>query len=554
MVAVGAAKMMYSEDRGNTWTNDLTGLAGSWFSVAWSPTLALFAAVGGTDKCATSPDGKTWTSRTAPNSISWTDIVWSDDDALFVAVGQTGTAAQQVMTSADGITWTARTAAQVGTWQCITYSTRLGLYIAGSLDSKIMTSPDAITWTTRSTPAGAGSFRGVADSASVAIAVLCGSDATDYATSADGITWTARTQPQANTWYDVEADDGAARFVMVSSTGTNRVAVSLDGINWEYEQPAVTGRWGFIGYFPDAERWLASDLDGLLMTSESPIDGETISVTAIPTGTAGVATARDLYMTRAGGSDLFYLDTIDDNSTTTYTADKSDSELGELAPEASSISIKAGDTSIRVQDLSKFSGSGGWLVVRAQILRYTGRSGSSGEGTLTGVPASGIGSIGVDIDAGADILTQPHLTGVTSLDDQIEQGDEVWTYHQEDDAAAQTALAALEGGDGIHERTIVDHRLSRAEAEDRAQAELALFKNELAAVSYVTTDQRSKAGKEVTVNKGAPWSISSQTFKLQRVVISRIGIPDVPALYAVDASSVKHSFEDLLRRARLDEL
>ena len=54
-----------------------------------------------------------------------------------------------------------------------------------------------------------------------------------------------------------------------------------------------------------------------------------IAVSAIPTGGASSGvTARNLYRTKAGGSDYFFLTKINDNSTTTYTDSTADGSLG----------------------------------------------------------------------------------------------------------------------------------------------------------------------------------------------------------------------------------
>lgn len=56
-----------------------------------------------------------------------------------------------------------------------------------------------------------------------------------------------------------------------------------------------------------------------------------IQVSAIPTGPYGV-TGRNLYRTKAGGSFLYLLTSLPDNTTTTYTDTAPDSALGALAP------------------------------------------------------------------------------------------------------------------------------------------------------------------------------------------------------------------------------
>jgi len=126
------------------------------------------------------------------------------------------------------------------------------------------------------------------------------------------------------------------------------------------------------------------------------------------------------------------------------------------------------------------------------------------------------------------------------------------------DATAQTALAALIGGDGIQEEFIQDRRLSLTEAQDRGDALLALHKNPIESIAYDTHDKRTASGKDVTVSLGAPTSVSG-TFTIQRVTMTDIEgtahafggamdqLADMP-WYHVEASSLRFSLEDLLRR------
>ena len=558
----------YSAD-GQAWSDATTEVAGLWTDVAWSPALGIFAAVG-TNVAMSSTDGKVWTSRTPANTVNWQSITWSVAEAVFVAVASSGTAAQQVMTSTNGTSWTARTSSTVSTWVDVTYAPGAGLFIAVSTragTAAVMTSPTGVTWTTRTTISGA--FTGVAWSESLTLAVAIGIRAASntYETSTDGVTWTERTTlPQQSQWYEVIFDDDAARFVGVSRTGVSRVMVSTDGLAWTLQQVPDDERWANLAYSDDLRQVCAVSHDGGIMTSTAVEAGETISLSSIPTGTNGVTTFRNLWMTKAGGSDYLFLDTIDDNTTTTYTADKSDAELGVLAPTVSTLACAAGDTSIRVLLLENFSGSGGWVRLAGQLVSYTGRSASSGEGTLTGIPSSGVGSVLVAVAGGEEVVNVPHLTGIPAsgagaIVTALQKGDEVNLLAVRNDAAAQTALAALIGGDGIQEEYIQDRRLSLTEADDRGDALLALHKDPIEAVTYTTHDKRTASGKEITVNLGAPTSVSV-TLTIQRVTITDIetaaqlaasGAMDQLAAmpkYHVEASSLRFSLEDLLRQIR----
>jgi hypothetical protein len=131
------------------------------------------------------------------------------------------------------------------------------------------------------------------------------------------------------------------------------------------------------------------------------------------------------------------------------------------------IATAAGSTSLPVEDCAQFLSGGGWAEAPGgQVFSYTGRSVSSGPGSLTGIPASGPGSLTAAVRAGT-VSALAHLTGCAGIVYAINSGDPVNILVIINDAAAQAALAALVGGDGIHEMfisdgTLVDHGSDRA--------------------------------------------------------------------------------------------
>lgn len=183
--------------------------------------------------------------------------------------------------------------------------------------------------------------------------------------------------------------------------------------------------------------------------------------------------------------------------------------------------VAVGATSIPVADCS-FYEVPGTVKVGSQEITYTGRSVSSGAGNLTGVPGSGAGSV---------------LYAINS-------GDDVNILVTRNDTTAQTALAALEGGDGIHEVFIQDRRLNTAGATNRGNAELTLFKNVLESGSYVTWDVYTRSGKSVTVTMPA-WSVSG-TFKIQKVRLYSMPGRQWPQRQ-VEFSSNRRDLYDILR-------
>ena len=283
-----------------------------------------------------------------------------------------------------------------------------------------------------------------------------------------------------------------------------------------------------------------------------------VAVSGIPIGAATV-TSRKVYRTAAGASQLKLLSTIADNTTTTATDAAADATLGANVPvtDASGLTqpsgnVLAGSTTLIVAGTGGFSSTGGWAVIGngAQVIRYTGVSVSS----LTGIPATGTGAITATVGYNSTVTAAPQLTGVPasgagSIQYAIKSGDPVNLLMQVDDAAAQTALAALIGGDGIQEDYLQDRRLSATEATARGTAQLTLRKSVQVTIRYQTRDINTRAGRTVTVNLGAPFSITSTAFVIQQVTVSAFQLALNPT-YDVTATSILFTFDDLLRLAR----
>lgn len=162
-----------------------------------------------------------------------------------------------------------------------------------------------------------------------------------------------------------------------------------------------------------------------------------------------------------------------------------------------------------------------WCRIGDQYI-YFGAT-DAGPFRLINIPASGPGSIVGDIASGSQIEFLPVLYGIPSsgagslVRDESSDTDIVM-YVQVDDAAAQTALAAVEGGDGIHEFLVQDGRLNTDGATARANAELAIFGAAIESIAYKTRDTSTRAGRAVAVSLASPTSISG-TFLIRQVTI-----------------------------------
>lgn len=183
--------------------------------------------------------------------------------------------------------------------------------------------------------------------------------------------------------------------------------------------------------------------------------------------------------------------------------------------------VAVGATSIPVNECSWYSGSGGTVNSGSNLITYTGRSASSGPGNLTGVPPSGASSVQYAIKQGEDI--------------------NVWVVVN--DAAAQAALAALDGTDGVREHYVQDRRLSIDGATARANAELTLFKSIDFEGSYLSRDKFNKSGKSVVIDLPARGILSTVT--LHRVV-RRYEAQD-RWVFDIEFQRIRRDFYDLLR-------
>jgi hypothetical protein len=305
-----------------------------------------------------------------------------------------------------------------------------------------------------------------------------------------------------------------------------------------------------------------------------------VSVAGIAVGATGT-TSRKVYRTAVGASQLKLLTTLADNTTTTFADATADGSLGANAPTSDTSALAqpsgqvlAGATSLPTASAGPFNASiGGWaLLSGGQAVRYSGISSN----TLTGIPASGPGAITTTVLYGSQVLPAPALTGINQwngLSRAMAKGSKVNIWVQRDDLAAQAALGALEldddgvPTDGIREYTISDERSTEATMIGLCDADLAIFSRPIVSAVYYTRDTKSKSGRTVSIDLFAgglfdPAVFDSAVFDvydpgakagdftIQHVELSFDG-PALNPLYAVTATSVAFTLNDLLRRVAL---
>jgi hypothetical protein len=281
-----------------------------------------------------------------------------------------------------------------------------------------------------------------------------------------------------------------------------------------------------------------------------------VALTSIPVGAAAV-TSRKVYRTVAGGSQLKLLTTLADNVTNVYADSAADATLGANVPTSDTSgltqpqgNVLAGSTSLQIASIGAFPPQG-WAVIGngQQVIRYTSIAGN----VLTGIPASGDGAILASITFNSSVTAAPALTGIPasgpgSIRFRCLKGDGVNLWARVDDVPAQTALAAVIGGDGIQEDTLQDRRLSYTEAVARGQAWLALKRDVEISLRYSTRDLNARVGRTQAVNLGEPFNVVAD-FMIQTVTESAFMANLMPT-FDVTACSVRYSFDEFLRQIK----
>lgn len=215
-----------------------------------------------------------------------------------------------------------------------------------------------------------------------------------------------------------------------------------------------------------------------------------------------------------------------------------------IAPPRTTLHVAAaiGNTTVSVHDLSLFRDDGGWAILggirngEGQLIYYSGRAATSGVGNLTGVPATGVGSIqqAVAIDATVTVCCSLHnldLYEVPFLGTQppggrsYKAGDPVVSVTVVNDQDAEVAIATLMGlTNGSITTTVDSDQLRYLSAQAYAQALLTARKSEggLTSLTGATRDPNLWTGRRFVVNLTNPATISG-TMIVGRVTVSDFG-------------------------------
>jgi hypothetical protein len=343
---------------------------------------------------------------------------------------------------------------------------------------------------------------------------------------------------------------------------------SMPGGSTVYFFDVINGVAGgqFGGYLAIAGKFAEADLPLMGGYPTAPMLTTTAMTVTVPKSPSPSVTGRSLFRTAVNGSALRRLATIADNTTATYLDNNPDSALIAGAPgdpPASDTSllredgqINPGATSILVTDTTPFTddggASGGWALVGNLTVRYGGISGSQ----LTGIPASGSGSVTATVRYGAQVLVQPRLVGVIGLYLGARKGDTVTLRMEMEDQVAALAMANRIGSpayqDGIIEFLVSDSRFGPTELAAHMWATLQERKEPRLTLTYHTRDITHDVGRLVTVTLDTP--PINGTFRIQRVRFSEIAIAGAltvkPPKRTIEATNKLYTFADILRQLR----
>jgi hypothetical protein len=358
--------------------------------------------------------------------------------------------------------------------------------------------------------------------------------------------------PATRQWYNAGImSSGPGRIIQtVLNRTVNGGAVWYSEYHWDGEAVGTANGWM---RFPNQR--IDSDLSQGPPYPTGPLATfNKVTVSGIEPAPAGF-TGVKLYRTPVNASQLKLVAT---NPGATFVDTVADAALGANAPTVDTAAVPpsngqvvAGSSVLPVTSLAPFTADGGWAEVGNIPIRYTGTS----AGQLTGLPATGVGSLTATVRHGTQVLVIARLVGVAGNLSPIAAGDPIPIRLELDDAAAQAALGARLGGtaaDGIVEEVFSDSRMTIVELLNYARALLADRKDPRLTLRFITRDETVQVGRLITVSMAKP--PISGTFRVQRITFDEIaisgGLGRTQPRRTVEASNKLFTFADLLRRLR----
>jgi len=249
-----------TSNNGKTWIEQVIPTnTKNWISVAWSPTLMLYAACASEaiqNNFMTSPDGVNWTERSQNTTvpfhgyIGYHDIIWSVSSSAFIAVGTGGSNSQNSAYSTDGINWIVNTASANKALAIAEGDSSLGagkhvkIYRKTSTQNQAASASDVTsTWTDRTASMGGDEYTwsGVAWSPSLALYCAVASvGPLNYGSelvilSTNGTSWTRYSTGITDIIITgIAWSASLGKFIAVGSSvvGTVAIMVSTNGTTW----------------------------------------------------------------------------------------------------------------------------------------------------------------------------------------------------------------------------------------------------------------------------------------------------------------------------------
>ncbi len=179
-------------------------------------------------------------------------------------------------------------------------------------------------------------------------------------------------------------------------------------------------------------------------------------------------------------------------------------DLGQVGPNSATTTItadvSAGATSVTVTDLTVLTAvNARWFQAGQQVFY-------SDSGNLDDIPASGYGAILGDIQADTEIVALSIVAGVLWLNpDPLDRPAQmpVNPYVQIESTGAQANVAAVEGGDGIHEHFIPAPDFPTiASGTPIGEADIDAFANPLLSATWDTDDVNAQPGSPQVIHFG----------------------------------------------------
>lgn len=277
---LNSKNILYFSYDGINWEEKIGNEVMSLYSIAYSESLNMFAAVG-YDNIYISSDGINWEEIEKPITKDLNFIIYSEKLKLFIAVGDNDYHSDYVgslVVSSDGVNWLDKTnqlpkksgRANQHLYS-ITYSKSLDLFIIGGTSTPIgssitqasvFISHNLIDWESANPTNLIDIVKSIAYSESLKLFVAVGTHGTS--TSSDGINWENKVEETLRL-NSIAYSELLKLFVAV---GNNNILTSSDGINWTKRLEQNTYNFNCIVYSESLGLFAAMSYSSIYLSSD----------------------------------------------------------------------------------------------------------------------------------------------------------------------------------------------------------------------------------------------------------------------------------------------